>query len=164
MKCPHCNFEREEPFKFCPMCGAKAVNEENFEDNLPQTETVTFVKRVPNGFSEKSYNERKSIRKLSRLSACAFLSLLQNTGRGSNLSINSFSKICCFIFFFGTLQSCCSTKRRAEICTPRPDDRRIYCKRLPPSFVVLFRKAGIRIKKHPPRQIGAGAFLQLIKN
>ncbi len=75
MKCPHCNFEREEPFKFCPMCGAKAVNEENFEDNLPQTETVTFVKRVPNGFSEKSYNERKSIRKLSRLSACAFLSL-----------------------------------------------------------------------------------------
>lgn len=75
MKCPHCNFEREEPFKFCPMCGVKAVSEENFEDNLPQTEAVTIVKRIPNGFTEKNYNERKGIRRLSRLSACAFLSL-----------------------------------------------------------------------------------------
>ncbi len=86
MKCPHCNFEREESFKFCPMCGLKSVNdevlEENNAENQPKTdeipiqpETITFVRRVPNGFTEKTYNERKEIKKLSRLSACALLSL-----------------------------------------------------------------------------------------
>lgn len=83
MKCPHCNFEREEPFKFCPICGVKTVIDEEIiaeikpqtEENTVKTEEVTIVKRIPNGFTEKTYNERKAIRKLSRLSACAFLSL-----------------------------------------------------------------------------------------
>lgn len=86
MKCPHCNFEREMPFKFCPMCGVKSVSDENLEENFSennqtvdeipvQPEVVTVVKRIPNGFTEKSYNERKQIKKLSRLSACAFLAL-----------------------------------------------------------------------------------------
>ncbi len=83
MKCPHCNFEREEPFKFCPICGVKTVIDEEIiaeikpqtEENTVKTEAVTIVKRVPNGFTEKTYNERKAIKKLSRLSACAFLSL-----------------------------------------------------------------------------------------
>ncbi len=83
MKCPHCDFEREEPFKFCPMCGEKAVTDEEIvvenqpqtDENTQHTETVTFVRRVPHGFTEKTYNEGKEIKKLSRLSACAFLSL-----------------------------------------------------------------------------------------
>ena len=40
MKCPHCSFEREVPFKFCPMCGVKMVDkadEENFSaENQPK--------------------------------------------------------------------------------------------------------------------------------
>lgn len=93
MKCPHCSFEREVPFKFCPMCGVKMVDkadEENFSaENQPQTEETpviaekiavqpeiaTFVRRVPHGFTEKTYNERKGIKKISRLSATSFLLL-----------------------------------------------------------------------------------------
>ena len=86
MKCPHCNFERELPFKFCPMWGVKAVDnvadDENLAENQPNTEetavqpeVTTFVRRIPHGFTEKTYNERKGIKKLSRLSDCAFLSI-----------------------------------------------------------------------------------------
>lgn len=84
MKCPHCDFEREVPFKFCPMCGVKAVSdeiiEENNSNNIPQTEknivkpqVVNYVKRIPYGFTEKTYKERKEIKKLARLSSFSFI-------------------------------------------------------------------------------------------
>lgn len=86
MKCPHCNFEREESFKFCPMCGVKMVFDEDIketisenmsetEENTVRTETITFVRRVPHGFTEKTYNERKGIKRISRLSSVSFLTL-----------------------------------------------------------------------------------------
>ena len=89
MKCPHCNFEREKPFNFCPMCGVKAVEieqpdnitEVNTETNEPivnqttQKQAVNFVRRVPYGFTENTYNERREIKKVARLSSCGFLLL-----------------------------------------------------------------------------------------
>lgn len=86
MKCPHCNFEREELFNFCPMCGTKMVNDEELEQTVPvsepqptekieQPKTVTVVRRIPNGFTETTYKERKEIRKLSRISGFSFLCL-----------------------------------------------------------------------------------------
>lgn len=71
MKCPRCDFEREEPFKFCPKCGTPA--QEGLVNPVPLQEK--FVKRVPYGLTEKTYEERKGIKKLSRLSGGAFLTL-----------------------------------------------------------------------------------------
>ncbi len=89
MKCPHCNFEREEPFKFCPMCGTRCIDLQNEQIETPEvseaplndepvqatTQTVTFVRRVPYGLTEQTYKERKGIRKLSRVSGGAFITL-----------------------------------------------------------------------------------------
>ncbi len=86
MKCPHCNFEREEPFKFCPMCGVQMADNEELERIIPKNEpqptenieppkTVTVVRRIPNGFTEIGYNERNQIKKLSRISGFSFLCL-----------------------------------------------------------------------------------------
>lgn len=88
MKCPRCNFEREELFKFCPRCGTKCFeNEEplnqNFEETLQNTEqpttqntvNATFVRRAPYGLTEQTYNEKRGIRKLSRITGGAFLTL-----------------------------------------------------------------------------------------
>ncbi len=87
MKCPRCNFEREAPFKFCPMCGMNCVESDeplnsSVEEALPETEqppvqptVTTFVRRVPYGLTEQTYKERKGIRKLSRVSGGAFLTL-----------------------------------------------------------------------------------------
>ena len=86
MKCPHCNFEREEPFKFCPMCGVQMADNEELERIIPENEpqptenieppkTVTVVRRIPNGFTEIGYNERNQIKKLSRISGFSFLCL-----------------------------------------------------------------------------------------
>ncbi|MBQ2266371.1 MAG: CPBP family intramembrane metalloprotease [Clostridia bacterium] len=79
MKCPHCNFERELPFKFCPMCGVETVEKVDFCENSaeiqPQPQAVTNVKRIPYGLTEQTYKERKEIKKLSRISAFSFLCL-----------------------------------------------------------------------------------------
>ena len=79
MKCPHCNFERELPFKFCPMCGVEMVEKVDFCENSaeiqPQPQAVTNVKRIPYGLTEQTYKERKEIKKLSRISAFSFLCL-----------------------------------------------------------------------------------------
>ena len=68
MKCPHCNFKRELPFKFCPMCGVEMVEKVDFCENSaeiqPQPQAVTNVKRIPYGLTEQTYKERKEIKKL----------------------------------------------------------------------------------------------------
>lgn len=93
MKCPRCNFEREENFKFCPMCGTRCTDLQNETPNMSEprlndeavyentTQTTTFVRRIPYGLTEKTYNERKTIRKVSRISSAAFilLSFVGNT-------------------------------------------------------------------------------------
>ena len=102
MKCPRCNYERVEPFKFCPKCGTPAqveeskipqVTEEYSSDVVsePQIQSQTvveeevkpevapqiqpFVRRIPYGLTENTYKERKEIKKLSRISGGAFLCL-----------------------------------------------------------------------------------------
>ncbi len=90
MKCPRCNFEREVPFKFCPMCGTRCIELQQENDAEPvinqvplneepiqpvTTQTVTFVRRIPYGLTENTYNERKEIRKASRISSTAFIFL-----------------------------------------------------------------------------------------
>ncbi len=90
MKCSHCNFERAKPFKFCPLCGTATGFLENIEPEIPQItdnndnlveqpspapRIMPFVKKLPRGLTEETYKERKSVKKLSRLSGGAFLTL-----------------------------------------------------------------------------------------
>ena len=48
MKCPHCNFERETPFAFCPMCGVKSVVDEVKTEALEQKneENSHFIQTI----------------------------------------------------------------------------------------------------------------------
>lgn len=90
MKCPHCNFEREEDFNFCPICGlAMNLNANNFANQAQQPvyyPTNYYPGYVvvnpqqfspyPNGLNEKTYNEKKKLRLDSRMVGGAFLALL----------------------------------------------------------------------------------------
>lgn len=106
MKCPHCNFEREEDFNFCPICGLamRTVNNNSASFNQPPYNQPNYppqgyapnnnggyyypqyvyvqqpVMVYPHGLDEKTYKERKELKLASRLIGGSFLSLLIISG------------------------------------------------------------------------------------
>lgn len=86
MKCPHCNFEREEDFNFCPVCGlAMNINHNNFNQPVYyppnyysgyDVAPIQIVSPYPNGLNEATYKEKKKLRLDSRMVGGAFLALL----------------------------------------------------------------------------------------
>lgn len=81
MKCPHCNYEREQDFNFCPLCGWRINEEAPIPNYPPQPIPVpVYQKKIPYGLTEVTYNERKQIKRHARIAGGAFLTLLGIAG------------------------------------------------------------------------------------